>query len=219
MSWGGSVGTDDHFTWVSVRHPEYQIVGSNICTGCRLGEVNFTPFADPQDILRLTDLNFTCLTRWRHCTKQADILPTAWKEPQEGAAERTENYTLSTIRVLSRQSRRIDLVKVTKLKPINDMLLLMTVHRLPGSVPERADIWQEISHPQWQDLDIVVGTSDGFHAGDRLLYLEEDRRLVPATQENLTAARLGAGEGWINPAHPVQWPYSITPLKPKIDVH
>jgi len=109
-------------------------------------------------------------------------------------------------------------VKVTKLKPDGDLSLLMTMHRLPGSVPERADIWQEFSRPQWQDLDIVVGTSGGFHLGDRRLYLEEDRGLVPATQENLTAARLGAGEGWINPAHPPKWPYRFAPAKPKIDV-
>jgi len=95
---------------------------------------------------------------------------------------------LATIRVLSRQSRRIDLVKVTKLKPLNEWSILMTVHRLPGSVPERADIWQEPSLPQWQDFDIVVDTSDGLQVGNRLLYLKEDLCLVPATQENLTAA-------------------------------
>lgn len=218
----GSIGTDDHFSWVSARHPEYQIGGTNICTSCRLGSVNFTPFADPQDVLRLTDLNFTCLTRWRHCTEQADLLPTAWREMREETAERAQNALdpcrLATIRVLSRQSRRIDLVKVTKLKPLNEWSILMTVHRLPGSVPERADIWQEPSLPQWQDFDIVVDTSDGLQVGNRLLYLKEDLCLVPATQENLTAARLGAGEGWINPAHPVKWPYSFTPTKPRIDV-
>jgi hypothetical protein len=218
----GSVGTDDHFTWVSTRHPEYQIGSPNACTSCREGWVNFTPFADPKDVSRLTDLNFTCFTRWRHCTEQADILPAPWKEMREEALEERQNgsdlCSLDTIRVLSRQSRRIDLVKVTKLKPLNEWNLLMTVHRLPGSVPERADIWQELSIPQWQDLDIVVDTSEGFHVGDRLLYVEEARRLVAATQQNLDAARLGAGEGWINPAHPVKWPYSFTPRKPKIDV-
>ena len=65
----------------------------------------------------------------------------------------------------------------------------------------------------------MVGTSDGFHLSDRLLYLEEDRRLVPATQENVAAARLGAREGWINPAQPPKWPYSFVPPKTKIDVH
>ena len=214
----GGAGTNDHFSWISVRHPEYQTVGSNI--HLRLGDVNFTPFADPQDVWRLTELNFACLTRWHHCTEQADILPTAWRELRAEAAERAQDYsapcTLAMIRVISRQSRRIDLVKVTKLKPLNEWNLVMTLHRLPGSVPEREDIWQEVTHSQ--DFDIVVDTSDGFHVGDRLLYLEEDRRLVPATQENLNAARLGAGEGWINPAHPLKLPYSLTPLKPKIDV-
>jgi len=79
-------------------------------------------------------------------------------------------------------------VKVTKLKPLNEWSILMTVHRLPGSVPERADIWQEPSLAQWQDFEIVVDTSDGLQVGNRLLYLKEDLCLVPATQENLTAA-------------------------------
>jgi hypothetical protein len=83
-----SIGTDDHFSWVSARHPEYQIAGTNICSSCLMGWVHFTPFADPQDVLRLTDLNFACLTRWRHCTEQADILPTAWKEAQPEWEER-----------------------------------------------------------------------------------------------------------------------------------
>lgn len=217
----GGAGTDDHFSWISARHPEYQIVGSDV--HLRLGDVNFTPFADPQDVLRLTDLNFACLTRWHHCTEQADILPTAWREAQPEWKERAQNgfvvpCTPAAIRVISRQTRRIDLVKVTKLKPLNEWSLTMTLHRLPGSIPERADIWQELSLPQWQDLDIGVDISHGFHVGDRLLYLEECPQLVPATQENLTAARLGAGEGWINPAHPVKWPYAFAPAKPKIDV-
>jgi hypothetical protein len=102
----GSVETDDHFSWVSARHPEYQIGGSNICTSCRLGSVHFTPFADPKDVSRLTDLNFTCFTRWRHCTEQADVLPAPWKEMRAEVPEDRQNgpdpCSLDTIRVLSR---------------------------------------------------------------------------------------------------------------------
>jgi hypothetical protein len=218
----GSIGTDDHFTWVSARHPEYQIGGPSACTSCRAGWVEFTPFADPQDIWRLTDLNFACITRWRHCKEQADILPTAWREMRAELAESSQNVgdpcTLAMIRVLSRQSRRIDLVKVTKLEPVGELPLLMTVHRLPGSVPERIDLLQEFSLPQWQDLSIVVDTSEGFHLGDRLLMLDGMCRLAPATSENLTAAKLGAGEGWISPAHPLKLPFSFTPPRPKIDI-
>ena len=154
----GSAGTDDHFSWISARHPEYQIVGSDV--HLRLGDVHFTPFADPQDVLRLTDLNFACLTRWRHCTEQADILPTAWKEAQREWEERAQNgfvepYPPAAIRVVSRQTRRIDLVKVTKLKPLNQWSITMTLHRLPGSVPKRADIWQELLRPDPQDFETL----------------------------------------------------------------
>lgn len=211
----GSIGTDDHFTWVSVRHPEYQIGGSNICTGCRLGWVNLTPFADPKDVLRLTDLNFACLTRWRHCTEQADILPTAWKEMRAEMAEGAENdphaCTPVIIRSISRQTHSLEVLKVIQLKP-DPNLPLMTVRRLPGSTPQAPDQWQEFQLPA--DL-ISLGT---VHMGEQLLLFDGGTcRAVPATPENLAAARLGAGEGWVTPAHPLALPFGA-PSPPRIDV-
>jgi hypothetical protein len=207
----GSIGTDHHFTWVSARHPEYQIGGSDICTSCRLGWVKVTPFAEPQDVLRLTDLNFACITRWRHCTEQSDVLPTAWKELREEATERAQNgrdpCTLATIRVLSRQTHRVDLVKVIKLE-LEQPVPLMTVRRL-SRVPSHLENW-------WPEFPLAVDASDNIHLGDTLLLLEGGCQTVPATAENMRAARLGAGEGWISPAHPLHLPFA--PAKPKIDV-
>jgi len=212
----GSIGTDDHFTWVSARHPEWQVGGSNICTSCKMGWVQFTPFADPQDVLRLTDLNFACLTRWRHCTEPADLLPTAWKELPAEIAERAQNgwygwwrCTPAAIRVVSRRTHHVDLVKVIKLE-LKEPVPSMTVRRL-SRVPFQLENW-------WPEFPLGMDPSDNIHLGDKLLLFEDGCQTVPATAENMKAAELGANEGWINPAHPLKLHYSSTPLKPKIDV-
>jgi len=212
---GGSIGTHSPFQ-VWVQHPEYQIGGPTGCTGCRIGWVNFTPFADPRDVLRLTDLNFTCITRWRHCTKQADILPTAWKELEaeiaKGAKDDPNPCTPAIIRSLSRQTHRVELLRVIKLKP-DPNVPLMTVRRLPGSTPQRPD--------QAQEFDLIAD-----HIGLGVAYLGEQFLrfdygacpAVPATEENLKAARLGAAEGWISPAHPLDLPFG-KPSPPEFDIH
>jgi hypothetical protein len=208
-----SVGTDDRFTWVSARHPEYQIGRPTGCTGCRLGWVKFTPFADPKDVLRLTDLNFTCLTRWRHCTHQEDILPTAWKELK---AENTGDWwvqpcTPAMIRVFSRKTHYIDLAKVIKLDLKEQPLPSMTVRRL-SRVPFELENW-------WPEFSLFMDPTSNVRVGDKLLLIEGG--WVPATAENMKAARLGASEGWINPAHPLPLPFGeINPAirPPKIDL-
>jgi hypothetical protein len=210
----GSMGTDDHFTWVSARHPEYQIGRPTACLGCRTGWVKFTPFADPQDVLRLTDLNFACLTRWHPCKEQADILPTAWRELRAEVAKDPPQWsrpcTPIMIRVLSRQAHCVDLVKIIKLEH-GGAVPLMTLLRLPGGVPQCAE--------QGQEFQLAVDPLDGFHPGDRLLVLDGGTcRAVPATPENLSAAQLGAGEGWVSSAHTVGLPFG-TFKPPKIDAH
>lgn len=212
----GSIGTDSSPLWVRAPHPEYAIGGPTACTSCVEGWVKFTPFADPRDVLRLTDLNFACITRWRHCTKQADTLPTAWRELQAEIAEGAENdpnpCTPAIIRSLSRQTHRLELLKVIKLRP-DPNLPMMTVRRLPESTPQRPD--------QWQEFDLVgdhIGVGAA-HLGEQFLMFDNRACLVaPATEENLEAARLGAAEGWISPAHPLDLPFG-KPSPPKIDVH
>jgi len=209
---GGDVGTDDHFTWISHRHPEYQIAGPSACQGCRAGWVRFTPFADPQDVLRLTDLNFACITRWKQCTEQADILPTAWKEARAQAPEWTQEgwgrCTPAVIRVVSRQTHHVDLVQVIKLD-LKEAVPSMTVRRL-SRVPFHLENW-------WPELPLSVDPSDNIHVGDRLLLFDDGCQTAPATAENMKAAQLGASEGWINPAHPLKLPFG-TIARPKIDV-
>jgi hypothetical protein len=212
----GSIGTDDRITWISHRHPEYQIAGPSACQGCRSGWVRLTPFADPKDVLRLTDLNFACITRWKQCTEQADILPTAWKEVRAEVPQWTLNgwwrCTPAVIRVVSRQTHHLDLVQVIKLE-LNEPVSYMTVRRL-SRVPFYLENW-------WPEFPLVVDPSDNIHLGDKRAVFEDGCQTAPATAENMKAAQLGASEGWINPAHPLPLPFGeINPpiRRPKIEV-
>ena len=212
----GNIGTQDRLTWISHRHPEYVVGRPTGCLGCKDGWVEFTPFADPQDVLRLTDLNFACITRWKQCTEQADILPTAWKEVRAEVPEWTLDgwwrCTPAMIRVVSRQTHHVDLVKVIKLE-LGLPVPSMTVRRL-SRVPFQLENW-------WPEFPLVVDPSDNIHVGDKLLVFEDGCQTAPATTENMQAAQLGASEGWINPAHPLPLPFGEinSPIRPpKIEV-
>ncbi|MFZ0521912.1 MAG: hypothetical protein WAL95_12870 [Candidatus Acidiferrales bacterium] len=68
-------------------HPNYVINRPGGCEGCVAAYVYFTPYADPQDIRRLMQFNLGCLTRWRACRDQADIMPVAWTQYSEEQAK------------------------------------------------------------------------------------------------------------------------------------
>jgi len=207
----GNIGTEDRLTWISARHPDYVVGSPTGCLGCKDGWVEFTPFADPQDVLRLTDLNFACFTRWKQCTEQADILPTAWREMRAEVTEPEQDRwrcTPAIIRVVSRQTHHVDLVKVIKLE-LEEPVPTMTVRRL-SRVPFQLENW-------WPEFPLVVDPSDNIHLGDKLLHFEDGCQTAPATAENMKAAELGASEGWISPAHPLRLPLG-TIARPKIDI-
>lgn len=63
-----------------LSHPDYEIGQPGGCEPCVMGWVKFTPYAAPEDIHRLMQLNLSCLTRWHPCTTQSDIMPAAWSQ-------------------------------------------------------------------------------------------------------------------------------------------
>jgi hypothetical protein len=221
----GSVGTDS-LTWISPRHPEYQIGGPTACTSCKMGWVKFTPFADPRDISRLSDINFSCITRWRPCTEQADILPTAWKEMKAQKTATIDDFyadfnacTPPVIRVLSREAHRLVFAGVIKKEhdPDGDAI---TLREIPEGVPQHPDPWRIAIRPSFA----------GVRLGERLLMLDNMQcPAARATEENLIAARLGTSEGasegtsedppegWASPPHRLAPPFD-TFKPPKIDV-
>jgi len=61
-------------------HP-YKIGGPTACLGCVSIYARFTPFASQADVRRLSQISFSCLTRWLSpCRSGQDIMPTAWAE-------------------------------------------------------------------------------------------------------------------------------------------
>ncbi len=60
-------------------HP-YYVIGTNPCTFCVTGWVNFTPYASSENVRRLMTLDLSCLSSWHHCLTQNDIMPAAWSQ-------------------------------------------------------------------------------------------------------------------------------------------
>ncbi len=79
-----SLGTQSNFyPHISPRlllHTNYEIGQPGGCSVCVEGWVKFTPFAAPDDVRRLMQVNLSCLTRWRPCRDQSDLIPVAWSE-------------------------------------------------------------------------------------------------------------------------------------------
>ncbi|MGA2697320.1 MAG: hypothetical protein ABSE92_14750 [Terriglobales bacterium] len=61
-------------------HP-YKIGRPTGCLGCVSIYTRLTPFASQADVKKLSQINFSCLTRWLSpCRSRQDIMPAAWAE-------------------------------------------------------------------------------------------------------------------------------------------
>lgn len=200
--------------WVSPVHPEYRIGQPGGCTGCREGYVLFTPYADPNDVHRLLDINLTCVTRWQPCTEQADILPTAWKEVQAEKRYVEEKdhapCTPAMIRVLSRAAQRVPLAIVIRVEHTGDGSAV-TVRR-EGNANDLIFAYQPREYTFAEPASVV------FRKGDLLLLLDDGCYAVKATEENLKAAQLGVSEDRSVQMNPVYLPSFGAIQPPRIDV-
>jgi hypothetical protein len=101
-------------------HPYFTIGGPDGCEGpCIAAWFKFTPYADPADVRRFMQFDFSCLTRWTHpCATERDIMPAAWAEhlseqPKiEAARDEYRNCGLQTLQILGRDSTDIALVEI-----------------------------------------------------------------------------------------------------------
>jgi hypothetical protein len=199
--------------FVSPLHPEYE-VGIGRDTIDAVGAyADFTPYADPADVRRLMDIDFSCLTRWRSCRTGADIAPSAWSE---ATAEREKRATRNSaelpcnpgiVRVLARESRRAVIGEVGRIElypgPFGDsslanvkLLLRDDLKRCNfGFLSELKDY--SFSEPLPVKERIGERYILFFRYSDRP-YLDEDRAcaLLPATDENLKAVGRGVAEDW-----------------------
>jgi len=65
-------------------HPTYNIGWPSGCEICIAIHVNLKPGASAADVERLSQVNFSCLTRWlQPCRDKSDILPAAWAQAQK----------------------------------------------------------------------------------------------------------------------------------------
>ena|GEM_PF-2387422 len=93
-------------------HPNYAIGRPGGCEDCVFGWAEFTPYTDPVDVHRLMQLNLSCLTRWRPCTTQIDIMPAAWAQflaerPRVNDSWGKVAYSSFVIELLGRDSTNI----------------------------------------------------------------------------------------------------------------
>jgi hypothetical protein len=93
-------------------HPNYRIGRPSGCEGCVFGWAEFTPYAAPADVHRLTQIDLSCLTRWQPCTAQTDLMPAAWaqfvqEEPKLHSASDKIGCSGTAIEVLGRDSDNI----------------------------------------------------------------------------------------------------------------
>jgi hypothetical protein len=196
---------------ISPLHPEYEMgVGHPITGTPTVGAYAvFTPYADPADVKRLMDIDFSCLTRWHPCETGADIVPTAWNE---AAAEREKRVTRNSaaktcspdvLRVLGRESRRAVIGEVTRLESFSGSTFST------GSVV-KVLLKDDLKPCNFSFLTVLQDYSFSESLpvkeklGDRYIlffiykepYLDEDGAcaLLPATDENIETVGRGVSE-------------------------
>ena len=202
--------------YIDLRHPEYTFYKPSGCEICVEADVIFSAYADPADVRRLTDVNFGCITRWTPCENEEDILPTAWAEAHSegGPLARTAGTCSETVRALSRELRCLPLASVTRVTNA-------------GEGPQLSVRWEDQCGMAQNERQNTVPQPDRdvrIRAGDRLLVFEDQLfhfsnpcAVVPATEENLHAAREGVSEDLSDHPQPVYLPVGgINP--PHIDV-
>lgn len=208
---------------ISPLHPEYDVgVGHHTTGSLTVGAyADFTPYADPADVNRLMDIDFSCLTRWHSCQTGADIAPVAWHEAAEeaeaGLAGKFSERTCGrdVIRVLARESRRAVVGEV------NRVSLYAGLYDEPNSASQDPSNFvqvkilfkDDLKHCNLSSLSALQNYSFNEplpakeKVGDRFilffkykdkLYSDNYRTcdLLPATNENIEAVRNWAAEDW-----------------------
>jgi hypothetical protein len=209
--------------FVSATHPEFDVgIGRHITGVFSAGAyADFTPYADPADVKRLMDIDFSCLTRWHPCQTGGDIAPAAWNEAaaesQKGAARNVGQLTCgpAVVRVLARESRRAVIGEVQRISlyaglydasrsrrhEASDFVQLKIIFK---NDLKRANL---VSLAALQDYSFNESLPVREKVGDRFilffrykdrLYSDDYRacELLPATKENVEAVRDGVSEDW-----------------------
>jgi hypothetical protein len=184
---------------------------------CEALYLEFTPYAEPQNLDRLLQFDLSCITRFRPCRNRAEAMPAAWNEMMASNSdegwERIENCELP-LQVLGRDSQRILLVQLlAKPQRMEDGyfdLKLRLLRHLKNSDPWEVNSKQEVSIGNRNIAGTPRKSVNDLKPGDQYILLFEDFwgktvgpfrelksvsvdrcGLISATAENLTAVQAG----------------------------
>jgi hypothetical protein len=204
----GRMGTKSP-SFISPLHPEYEVgIGRHTTGAFSVGVyANFTPYADPADIDRLMDIDFSCLTRWHSCQTGANIAPTAWNEAaaetEKTAARNFAELTCNSgiIRVLARESRRAVIGEVNRVSLYPSFANVKILLKDDLKQYNLSDLSAFQDYFLSESLPVKEKLGDRyvlfFRYKDRL-YLDQYNAcaLLPATKENIETVRRGVAEDW-----------------------
>jgi len=150
------------------------------------------------------DINFSCLTRWRACETQADILPAAWNEAT--AEVRLEKNTAQrpcspeVVRVLSRESTRVVIGTVAKVETFPEFFevtVRLEEDLKPGDFRLARKEYSFAQSPPMEERP--SGSYVVFFAYPNDTYPVDHYSmcsLVAASAENMEVVRRGLAEDW-----------------------
>jgi hypothetical protein len=141
-------------------HPDYVIGRPGGCTICVFGWVRFSPYADPADLRRITQLDLSCLTRWRPCVSQIEVMPGAWDQYLADHSRLDNDQTVSDcspsmLMVMGRDSTQIVTVSVIDSRPgtSGTIVRARVVELVKGSTLRIGEAleWSTLEYPRISD--------------------------------------------------------------------
>jgi hypothetical protein len=201
-----------------VSHPEYWAGRLGGCTFCIKLVSSYTPLVDRETMLKLTDFNFSCITRWTACTTESDILPGAWKiyeQDAQGREERMKAFEECRLpyEILAREYKSIVIADIASRQAIRSAEIaylaadIRVVRNLKGQINWPLNKTQAISvFDRGQAIDgrsfidmvagkryILLGLFTKDKPGSQVLALD-DCGVIPYTDQNLAAIQRGIDE-------------------------
>src|SRR5262245_45393855 len=147
-------------------HSNYEIGRPSGCTICVHGWVRFTPYANPADVRRLMQLDLSCLTRWRPCVSQSDVMPVAWDQHLAELSRPTgdQDHTAcspSMLEALGRDSTNIVIARIVRSHKTAEGLTVSarTLEQLKG---HDLKVGETLDMRGWRSAeDSATGPQDG----------------------------------------------------------
>jgi len=191
-------------------HPEYNI--SSAANLQNLVRMDFTPFANMEEIHRLMFLDFSCLTRWSPCQNKNDIMPIAlaevrcWRSfPDDPETACTDPIALEG---LGRDSPNILLVRISASRPVREKIAqtIFRGHQLTFHIEQALKTRTRFSDlapftiyfPDFPGSKATYAPDDRVilifkETGDNFYSMNGCSRVEP-TMENLAALRRGVAQ-------------------------